>query len=198
MSDKNEKLTYVNSVILGSFNPAILSPKWFVSIGMLKEKENVRLEGNVGYGSQRPLKAKTEKFNWIIGNNRFELELNPNFFGQVDLLGEIIKATFSALHFTPVHALGFNFYLELPKIPPVSFGKGQYDFIDKFSLGGRSNKLLFEFEDFDSYLEINDCNKEIRFNYERKTQSIDEIIHFACMGGKCLDNAKYICSELIT
>lgn len=196
MLDNHVKLIYANSVVLGNFNPAILSPKWFVSIGMLREGENITLEGKVGCGSQQPLKAKSEKFNWTIGNNRFELELNQDFINQVNLLGEIIKATFSALQFTPVHALGFNFYFELPKIPPVSFGKGGYDFIEKFTLGGRSNKLMFGFEGFDSYVVINDFDKEVRFNYEKKTQSIDEIIAFAGMGDKCLDNAKYICSEL--
>ncbi|MCH8157120.1 MAG: hypothetical protein IID18_05105 [Nitrospinae bacterium] len=198
MSEKSEKLIYVSSVVLGSFNPAILSPKWFVSIGMLEEGQNVRIEGRIGFGGPQPLKAKTEKFNWTVGNNRFELELNPNFLNEVSFLGEMIKSTFSALHFTPMQALGFNFYFELPQILPAPFGKGNYDFIDKFHLIGRSNRLRFEFEGFDSYLEINDFNKEVRFNYERKTQSVDEIIDFAGTGSKCLDNAKYICSELIT
>jgi hypothetical protein len=91
-----------NLILRGHFNPYIFSPEWLISIGLIREEEEINLNlGALGDGVQ----FACDRTAWKIEPGVFAVDTSNT---SKDL-GRIGSEILGKLPHTPITAVGFNF-----------------------------------------------------------------------------------------
>ncbi len=93
-------------VLLGSFNPAIFQPEWFVRQNLLTAEEVEGPNTKVNVVHAQVAQFETESFAVQVTTERFLATSKPNTPGV--LLRDLVVGAFSVLEHTPVTAMGIN------------------------------------------------------------------------------------------
>lgn len=94
----------VSIVALGSFNPAILHPRWFADNHMLRDEEAEQAKVEIISGDIAII--TTEWFSLQAMQDRFAIETNdPSKYLP---LRDLALNTFNVLEHTPIYAFGLN------------------------------------------------------------------------------------------
>jgi hypothetical protein len=91
-------------VLVGSFNPAIFQPEWFVRQGLFSDTESSTAEIKVVH--PQICQFETESFIVQVTNERFSAFSKPNVTAEP--LRDLVMGTFVILEHTPVTAMGLN------------------------------------------------------------------------------------------
>lgn len=108
--DKEFTLETANIVVLArNYNPSIVSKEW------LFDKNIIR--GTVSNFVHSPLLSvvDTNKFSFVLDENRLQLSLKNITTGNMKMLPKIAKDFVACLPETPYVAVGFNYRYQLPK-----------------------------------------------------------------------------------
>lgn len=106
----NEKKDFMVSVVLiGKFQPGMFHPFWFWKNDVITEEECKKITGdpkNQFIISNNLSAFQTEKYNFRITQDRFEMILNSHPY---ELIVDAFKKIFDSLSTIPVKAYGLNF-----------------------------------------------------------------------------------------
>lgn len=104
----------MNIVLLGDFNPKIFQPAWFVSQGLIGEKES----------DSADIQAITPDvviytMDWLrvqVTRERFQFstEQEPYY----EMMRDLLAGTFTILEHTPIHSMGINldYHFRMPSV----------------------------------------------------------------------------------
>jgi hypothetical protein len=110
MADLHPEISGATIVLLGSFNPSIFQPQWFVRQNLLPEKEAEAAETKVIV--PQITHFETERFVVQVVQERFVASSKPNT--NSGPLRDLVQGTFFVLEHTPLRALGLNFAKHFP------------------------------------------------------------------------------------
>jgi hypothetical protein len=105
----NPEATGSSIVLLGSFNPAIFQPQWFVRQGLISESDAENAE--IKIISPQISHFETERFVVQVVLERFIVASKPN--ADAAPLRDLVAGTFFILEHTPVIAMGLNRQMHL-------------------------------------------------------------------------------------
>ncbi|MGB8494657.1 MAG: hypothetical protein WCE53_09690 [Candidatus Acidiferrum sp.] len=97
-------------ILLGSFNPKIFQPEWFVRQGLLSEAEIA--EANIKIIHPQVSEFETEHFQIQVIAQRFSA-VSQKSTNPVPLR-DLVRGTFLILEHTPVTAMGLNCMMHYP------------------------------------------------------------------------------------
>ena len=197
------KLKNQNLVILGSLNPAIVTPSWLIRAGLIKENDPVDYKFPVG-AVMAPVRMEYEKFKWEFDYNRLQLSINePEEFVE---LGGIINAVFKDLKFTPVRAFGQNFEFAITEKTDFSQVMSFVDLKVGHELSGlgsipevKNEITLSKNENEKINVKITD-NKEsltVFFNYHREVKDMEELLEVCGANKNKFEESKNILNVLL-
>lgn len=106
MPDARPELAGTALVLLGSFNPSIFQPAWFVRQNLLTAEEAEGPAAKVKVIHPQVSQFETESYAVQVTAERFAAISKPNTPGV--LLRDLVLGTFYVLEHTPVRALGIN------------------------------------------------------------------------------------------
>jgi len=179
------KLIEQNIIVLGSLNPAILTPNWLArdNVGVLTKGEKVT--ANISFGSNRPTEFQGEKYHWSIDYAMLKVNISPE--EDPALLKDFIVNVFSELKHTPVTAIGQNFLFEESSWPKeITFLSNELWKVSEKSKWGPIINLVHEVKigngdkrNININLK-NDLEKNlIRFNFHCDVTNTQEMTSFA-------------------
>jgi hypothetical protein len=105
MADRHPEISGAVIVLLGSFNPRIFQPEWFVRQNLLPEKEAQAADIKVIV--PQVCHFETERFVVQAMEERFVASTKANTNSAS--LRDLVQGAFYILEHTPVSALGLNF-----------------------------------------------------------------------------------------
>jgi len=102
MSDLKPEFEEANIVVLGSFNPEIFHPEWFVRQGLVREKAASKV--NVVHPEVSSIEIDNMRFD--VNRQRFQATTNNS--ECYEPLRDVVIGCFSILIHGPVRAIGLN------------------------------------------------------------------------------------------
>jgi len=120
------KLFAIDTVVLGRFNPHIITPPWLAKESIIAEQKAVEAEIAVG-DREIAFRFKTGDLKWQVDYNR--LIISTEKINDTDTASIAAKVV-EILHHTPIAAIGNNFHYRcslsewkgrLPKLDDVGF-----------------------------------------------------------------------------
>lgn len=98
------KLSGSTVVLVGSFNPPIFQPEWFVRQNLLPENEAKNADIKVIHSEVTQF--ETERFAFQVTTDRLIVGSKPNTVSEH--LKDLVRGTFYVLEHTPVQMMGLN------------------------------------------------------------------------------------------
>jgi len=104
------KLTQVDTVVAGQFNPHIINPVWLVKQEIVEGEEEAKYRGTVDI-SERETRFGFEVggYRWQVSNYRLVVRSS-----SCEDPGPVVRRVLEDLPHTPIHAVGHNFKYESP------------------------------------------------------------------------------------
>jgi len=109
MPDRHPEVSGATIVLLGSFNPKIFQPQWFVRQNLLPEAEAEAAEIKIIV--PQVCHFDTERFSVQVLEDRFTATSKPNTNSAP--LRDLVQGAFFVLEHTPITAMGLNFHQHL-------------------------------------------------------------------------------------
>ena len=106
MGDRKLELVGAAIVLIGSFNPSIFHPSWFVRQELLPDEEVDSEETKLKVSHQQITSFETERFICQVTPDRFSASSKPSTHPVH--LRDLVLGTFDVLEHTPVTGMGIN------------------------------------------------------------------------------------------
>lgn len=110
MPKHTPEISGANIVLLGSFNPKIFQPEWFVRQNLLPGEE--AQAADIKLIVQQISHFETERFIVQVTEDRFTAASKPN--ANPAPLRDLVQGAFFILEHTPVTAMGLNCQMHFP------------------------------------------------------------------------------------
>ena len=104
MLSENVERTELNIVVLGAFNPLIITPFWLSAKGLIRESDAKNATVKIIHEEIVDYDLEWATFN--ITQRRFQLICNKEPFFEI--VRDLVAGIFSILKETPIRSLGFN------------------------------------------------------------------------------------------
>jgi hypothetical protein len=180
------KLIGSSVVVLGQFNPAIVTPHWVVRNGLHGEAAGAT---ELGLGaSGQTLKHKLGAFAWVVTNQRFDMDSSGSTVADACSL---VSGVLNLLSHTPVRAVGVNMTFEasadeatLDQLAPMwahslaaEFGTGESQMLAQ-------TQFLLEPEQTNAQVQLvySGAAMAIQMNLHRDVASLDEAMAYLSDG----------------
>ncbi len=106
MRDSFMELTIfeANVVVLGAWNPRIITPEWLMKQNIVPAEPNKGFGIGIGGGGRFEFRFGLAGFSWLVDHDRLVLSGDKG-----ESPTAYVRQVMQRLSHTPVHALGFNF-----------------------------------------------------------------------------------------
>ena len=197
------KLKSQSLVILGSLNPAIITPKWFAECGLISQDKQLQYKFPIG-AVIAPIRYEYDEYKWEFDYNRLQLSINE--LEEFVELGGIINTVFKDLKFTPVRALGQNFEYSLTRKTDFSQIISFVDLKVGQELSGfgaipevKNEFTLKKSENEKINVKITDNEESLTclFNYHREVKDMEELLKGCGENKNNFEESKNILNSLL-
>lgn len=189
-------------VVLGSLNPAILTPNWLGKRGLLAKGEKV--EAKLNLGSYFPGEFKAGKYNWTIDHSKLQVNV-PAEKQYTNYLSDFVIKVFKELNHTPITANGENFTFasdgNIPKLKfldrdDLGFGK-RTNWGTITSLNHHVRVSIDEISNINITITNDGKGYQIKFNFHCDANTIPKLVSFSEEIETNLNKAEKILEEIL-
>lgn len=196
------KLKNQSLIILGSLNPAIITPNWIAQCGLIPLEKEVKFKFPIG-AVIAPIHYEYDEFKWELDYSRLKVEINDK--EELLDLGETISKVFEKLEYTPIKSMGHNFEFKLEDQSIYKKITGSFNFAlgQKLDGLGQVTKLKNDIalKQDDKIINISIVNEGetpvARFNFHYDLSSHAELIEKCDKYKENFNQAKEVLSFLL-